>query len=54
LEGGIGQSTTSRAAVGGTSFWGGSYGRGGHGPSSGATNTPGNPGSQGLCFILEW
>jgi hypothetical protein len=40
------------ARLGGVSFWGGSYGKGGNSPRT--TNTGGEGGLQGVCFVLEW
>jgi hypothetical protein len=52
LEGGRGQTNGSFLALGGMSFWGGAYGRGGYSPSGAGSN--GGDGVQGLCAIFEW
>jgi hypothetical protein len=46
IKGFDGGTTTGTSPPGGASFWGGSYGAGGDGPTS--------AGIQGLCLILEW
>jgi hypothetical protein len=52
LEGGRGQTYGNFLALGGMSFWGGSFGRGGYSPA--AANNAGGAGTQGVCVIFEW